>query len=93
MHSKDGPQPTTLRIHLLNVKKFLSYLAYMPIQETKLSGVDFRRLQMEIQARLKDLASSVVTHRQKVRKDGSKHIVDKEDSKTFREEVPQDPSP
>ncbi|XP_049334378.1 uncharacterized protein LOC125780445 [Astyanax mexicanus] len=59
----------------------------MPAHETKLTGVDFRRLQMDIQARLKDLGTSVVSHRQKVRKQQSKTILDKHDARSFRQEV------
>ncbi|XP_049329352.1 uncharacterized protein LOC125793115 [Astyanax mexicanus] len=87
MLAEDNLKSTTIKIHLINLKKFLNYLSHMPISETKLSGMDFRRLQLEIQARLKDLSVSVTTHRQKIRKQLRQNIVSKKDLREFRAEV------
>ncbi|KAG9273595.1 hypothetical protein AMEX_G12775 [Astyanax mexicanus] len=84
---EDNLKPTTVRIHLLNTKKFLTYMLHLSQKETKLSGMDYRRLLLELDTRLKDLATQVTTHRQKVRKSISKHIVPKDKSKVFRKEV------
>ncbi|XP_049320991.1 uncharacterized protein LOC111189742 [Astyanax mexicanus] len=87
MLAEDKLKSTTIKIHLINLKKFLNYLSHMPISETKLSGMDFRHLQLEIQARLKDLSVSVTTHRQKIRKQLRQNIVSKKDLREFRAEV------
>ncbi|KAG9273590.1 hypothetical protein AMEX_G12766 [Astyanax mexicanus] len=84
---EDGFKPTTMRIQLLNIKKFFKYILHMSQKETRLSGLDFRKLFMELDARIKDLSSSVITHRQKIRKSQSHHIVPKEDTKRFRKGV------
>ncbi|XP_049333538.1 uncharacterized protein LOC125801214 [Astyanax mexicanus] len=65
----DRMKPTTIRINLVNIHKFVKFLNNLPAAQTKLSGRDFQRIHAQIKARLKDLQKDVTLHSQKFRKE------------------------
>ncbi|XP_049333628.1 uncharacterized protein LOC125801248 [Astyanax mexicanus] len=58
----DRMKPTTIRINLVNIHKFVKFLNDLPATQTKLSVRDFQRIHAQIKARLKDLQKDVTVH-------------------------------
>ncbi|XP_049329179.1 uncharacterized protein LOC111192581 [Astyanax mexicanus] len=84
---EDGMKPTTIRVNLINIRKFVLFLKDQPVGVTKVSDKAFDRLLSQLKQRLRDLHRDVTIHRQKIRKAGRRNIVPIDSSKAFRKKA------
>ncbi|KAG9269183.1 hypothetical protein AMEX_G16176 [Astyanax mexicanus] len=84
---EDGMKPTTIRVNLINIRKFVLFLKDQPVGVTKVSDKAFDRLLSQLKQRLRDLHRDVTIHRQKIRKSGRRNIVPIDSSKAFRKKT------
>ncbi|XP_066523870.1 uncharacterized protein [Hoplias malabaricus] len=82
-----GFKPTTIKINLINLKSFFSFLSNFPAKITQLNPNDFNWLKLATGQQVKDLKKELTSHRQNVRKLSSKNLVSKDDMAAFRREA------
>ncbi|XP_066523714.1 uncharacterized protein [Hoplias malabaricus] len=83
----DNMKPTTIKVNLVNLKKFFQFLLKVSSKLTKLSAVDFQWLQLAIRKQVTKLRADVLKHQIGVRKATLRTLVNKEDHKAFRVEA------
>ncbi|XP_066523727.1 uncharacterized protein [Hoplias malabaricus] len=84
---RDQFKPTTIKINLLNLKSFFSFLSNFPTKLTHVTACNFNWLKIAISQQLKELKRDLTSHLQNVRKLSSKKLVSKEDMVAYRREA------